>query len=197
MKFFLLVIALGLCACGKQKITTEQGLKDYVVDPENGLVKQQQKNGVELEVIYRPAELVLAQQLQAVTTTEERIKTMKNFDSLSYFIIKLSRAGQEIENMYAGDPGKFQRVVDYLSFSLAPHVFIIHREDTITAYDAVYARSFGSATSTSVMTVFDTRLKEKSGVIRFCLDDAELDVGFNEFEFDLDNIKKAPTINLN
>ena len=187
----------SLMACQEKKIVSEQELKDYVLDPENGLRKQSEKNGVDLEVIYRPSELIIAQQLDGINDKEERSKTIKSFDSLTYFVLKLSRKGQEIENAYVSDEAKFVQVINYLSSSIGSNIYLLQESDTIRALDAVYTRMFGSATSTSVMAVFDTNLKEEKGSLKFYLDDTELGLGKNEFVFDISDIKKAPTINLN
>lgn len=197
MRLSILFLMLSLMACQEKKIVSEQELKDYVLDPENGLRKQREKNGVDLEVIYRPSELIMAQQLDGINDKEERVKTIKSFDSLTYFVLKLSRKGQEIENAYVSDEAKFVQVINYLSSSIGSNIYLLHESDTIHALDAVYTRMFGSATATSVMTVFDTDLEKKSGTVKFYLDDTGLGLGKNEFVFDISDIKKAPTINLN
>lgn len=197
VRILILFVALEAFACGGNGILSEQGLRDYVMEPENGLRKHCEKNGIDVEVIYRPTELILAQQLQGLTDQQERIRTIRNFDSLSYFVVKFSRNGKEVENRYARDPEEFLRVTNYLSSGIAKDICLILSTDTLFALDAVYARMYGAATATSVMAVFDADLKEKSGIITFCLDDTELGIGRNSFDFDLSDIKKAPTLNLN
>ena len=76
-----------ILSCSEQENVSEQELKDYVMNPENGLRKQLQKNGVDLEVIYRPTALVIAQQLDDVTDVQERKKIKESFDTLSYFVL--------------------------------------------------------------------------------------------------------------
>jgi hypothetical protein len=194
---FLILFLLVVSACTQQKVVSEQELKAYVLDTKNGLRKETEKNDVTIEVLYRPTELVLAQQLDGVTDQNERRKTIANFDSLSYFVLKLSRKGQEIENAYVSDNEKFVHVINYLSSSIGKNIYLVTERDTIHALDAVYARMFGASTATSVMIVFDEKLRARSGDIKFCLNDTELGLGQNEFEFDLSDIKKAPTLNLN
>lgn len=187
---------VGLFACGEQRIVTEQELKDYTLDPSNGLIKQASTNGVEIEVVYRPTDLVLAQQLQGLTNENERRKEIESFSGLSYFVVKISRHGQEIENTYAGDPSKFTNVVSYLSSGLRANMYVVNGSDTIPSLDAVYTRMFGAATATSVMTIFETNVKTLTGNLKFCFDDTVLGLGRNEFVFDLADIKNAPTLNL-
>jgi len=197
MKIPLIVFALlSIFACQEQKIVSEQELKDYILDPEHGLRKQKEKNGIDIEVIYRPTDLIIAQQLGGVTDVKERGSIIRNFDTLSYFVIKLSRKGQEVENAYVSDNEKFVRVTNYLSSSIASNIYIVLEKDTLHALDAVYARMYGAASATSVMAVFNTDVRKKNGTLKFFLDDTELDLGQIEFEFDIKDIKKTPTLNL-
>ena len=197
MRTPLIVLALlSIFACQEQQIVSEQELKDYILDPEHGLRKQKKKNEVDIEVIYRPTDLILAQQLDGITDEKERSSTIKNFDTLSYFVIKLSRKGQEVENTYVSDNDKFVRVTNYLSSAIAGNIRMIIEKDTLSALDAVYTRMYGAASATSVMAVFNTDVRKKNGTLKFFLDDTELGLGQNEFEFDLSDIKKTPTLNL-
>src|SRR5687767_2030564 len=130
MKFPLtLIICVLLFACNDQRIVTEQQLKDYIMDPENGLRKVTEKNGIDMEVIYKPIDLILAQQMDGVIDKQERMKTIDNFANLSYFIIKLSRKGQEIENAFVSDNDKFVRVINYLSSSIANNIYVVTEQD--------------------------------------------------------------------
>lgn len=197
MRVLLIILVFsGLLSCGGRSIVSEQELKDYIMDPEHGLCRREAKNGIDMEVVYRPSELVSAQQVAGVTDQKEREKIIRNFASLTYFIIKLSRNGQEIENAYVSDNDKFLQVTSYLSAGIAQDLYLVNKGDTIRALDAVSTRMFGAATATTVMAIFDTDVKDKDGSLRFCFDDTGLGLGLNEFEFDTDDINKAPTLNL-
>ena len=87
-------------------------------------------------------------------------------------------------------------MISYLSSSIGSNIYLITEEDTLRAVDAVYARMFGTSSATSVMAVFDKEVKKLDGTLKLYLDDTELGLGQNEFEFDLNDINKVPTINL-
>lgn len=194
---FITLVFLAGMACQHKEILTEQALKEYVLDPDNGLFKQKESHGVNIAVFYRPSALVTAQQLDGMIDKESRARTIKTLDSLTYFVIKFSRNGQEIENAFASDEPKFLNVINYLSSSIGRDIYLLNKGDTINALDAVYAPMFGAASATSVMAVFKTDLRQRSGSVKFCVDDTKLGVGKNEFEFDLKNIRNTPTLNLN
>ncbi|MBT1697138.1 hypothetical protein KK083_09645 [Fulvivirgaceae bacterium PWU4] len=193
----IILVCSGLLSCGSRSIVSEQELKDYIINPDHGLCRREAKNGIDMEVVYRPSELVAAQQVAGVTDQKEREKIIRNFDSLAYFVIKLSRNGQEIENAYASDNDKFLQATSYLSSGIAQDLYLVNKGDTIRALDAVYTRMFGAATATTVMAIFDTNVKDLDGSLTFCFGDTGLGLGLNEFEFYTNDINKAPTLNLN
>jgi hypothetical protein len=197
MRTPLILLAFSiLLSCAGRSVVSEQELKDYLMDPEHGLSRHEAKKGIDMEVVYRPSELVAAQQVDGVTDKKEQERIIRNFDSLAYFILKLSRNGQEIENAYVSDNDKFLQVTSYLSSGIAQDLYLVNKEDTIRALDAVYTRMFGAATATTVMAIFDADVKDWDGSVTFCFDDTGLGLGINEFEFDTNDINKAPTLNL-
>lgn len=198
MRYLTLILIFFLPGgCTERRVVSEQELKEYVMDPENGLRKSSENNGIDIEIMYKPTDLILAQQLDGLTDARERTKTISNFTNLSYFVITLSRKGQEIENAFAGDPEKFLRVTNHLASGIAAEIYMLNDTDTLPALDAVYTRMFGAATATSLMAVFDVNLKDQDGELKVCLKDTELGIGQNVFAFDLADIKKAPNLNLN
>lgn len=193
----IILIAVSIAGCGGRNVVSEKELKSYISDPENGLSKSVMKGDINVNVLYRPSELVVAQQIAGVTNAEEIKQAHKDFDSLSYFVLKLDRDGQEIENKLVSDPERFGRVISHLSSGIASDIYVVADRDTLYAIDAIYTRMFGSAAATSVMAIFDKSLKEKSGTLKFHLDDETLGIGNVDFEFLTSDIKKAPTLNLN
>jgi hypothetical protein len=160
---FTLLMIGSLMGCSEQRVVSEAELKSYILNPENGLIVTRNKNDVAIDVLYRPSVLVSALQIDGITDKEQRNKTIKQFDSLTYFIIRLSRNGQEIENAFVSDPEKFSKVISYLSSAVAGNIYLTTPNDTLRALDAVYTRMFGAATATSVMAVFDTNAKDLEG----------------------------------
>lgn len=192
----ILLVPMILLSCQERATVTKRELQEYILDPQNGLIKQASRQGIDIEVLYRPTELIIAQQLDGVSDERQRSKEIEGFKGLSYFILRLSREGKEIENAYAGDPQRFATIVNYLSSALARNIYLVNNGDTITALDVVYTRMFGSATATSVMAVFNTDIKKRAGSLKFCIDDSQLGIGKNEFTFALSDIRNVPKLNL-
>jgi hypothetical protein len=192
-----LVALILLLSCVEKKTASTQELMNYVLNEDNGLYRKAEKNDVLIEVVYRPVDLILQQELEEVKEGGERQRMAQKYDHLTYFIIKFSKHEKEIESAYMADDTKFIRVINYLSGPIASDIYIRHNGDTIRALDAVYSRMFGATNATSVMLVFGGGLRSKKGKFIFCFDDTELGLGKNEFQFDLTDIRKTPTLNLN
>ena len=192
----IVIIALMLLltwACAPETISLDE-LKKYPMNPEHGLIQKVEKGNTVLEMYYKPKELIIAQELSAHPTDEERKSLARTYDSLDYFVLRLSRNGQEIENGYASDPAQFTDVLSYLSYYIGPDIYMIQQQDTVPILDAVYARTFGATDATNVMAVFKSKLTSHSGPTTIYFNDTRFGTGLNEFVFDSDRIKSIPTL---
>lgn len=192
-RIYILLLLTGLASC-QAAMLTEEELQQYSLDPENGLLQRIEKQNTVLEMYYKPTDLIVAQELKGVTDVNERKKTAARLDSLDYFVLRLSREGKEIETGYARNEEAFNKVIDYLSFNMAPDVFMVCQKDTLTALDVVYARTFGSKDATSVMAVFNSNLKNNKADAKVFFDDPLFGTGLNQFEFRNKDIQKIPNL---
>jgi hypothetical protein len=192
--FFLVLLWFSAC---KPKTISLDDLKKYPMDADNGLIQKIEKGDIVLEMYYKPKELIIAQQLTGVVDAEERNKITHQFDSLDYFVLRLSRKGNEIENSFAGDQQQFTEVVNYLSYEIAQNFSLTCGADTLAVLDAVYARTFGSATATSVMAVFQSNLTHRGEDAKVYFNDKRFGTGLSEFVFESDKIQSIPTLKYN
>jgi len=190
--FFMLVIS----GCTPDYITLED-LKKYPMEADHGLMQRIEKGNTLLEMYYKPKDLIIAQELAPNATDKEKESVSKTYDSLDYFVLRLSRKGQEIENSYASYPEQFNQVISYLSYYIGPDIYMIHQQDTVPVLDVVYARNFGAIDATNVMAVFKSKLTTQSGKAKVYFNDSRFGTGLNEFVFDTDKIKSIPTIKFN
>jgi hypothetical protein len=63
-KIVFIGICLALLGCETRRFESEREVIEYVLDRRNGLQKSVSQNGVDVEVSYRPTDVVLAQQLK-------------------------------------------------------------------------------------------------------------------------------------
>jgi hypothetical protein len=176
---------------------TESELKGYVSDKENGLQKSLQKNGYDIEVTYRPTELVLFQHLDGVEDASERETIKKQIDTLSYFVVKLSRNGQEIEHYLSGNRHMLAKVVSYLSSGIGDDLMVATRRDKMHPLDVAYVRSYGATSGTSLLVVFRKPDMDTTDKLTFVLNDELIGIGSVAFDFQTKDLKRIPTLRLN
>jgi hypothetical protein len=186
-----LLVLLG--SCNPPSLTKEQ-LKAYVLDAENGLHQVAASNGIKMEVLYRPLELVAEQNVDLKQKGEFEAE-LKRLDSLDFFIIKLSRDGQEIENQYAGTD-RYMRVTNYLNGEMGNDLQMIVGNQTYSPEGVVFAPSFGGADGSSVLVTFKTKLKNASGPFVLLFNDAMLGMGRMELTFQTKAVRNCPTLAL-
>ena len=192
---FVFVVMLG--SCTKDNVTVPE-LKAYLTDEKNGLTKTISKEGVTVEVTYRPTDLVWANELVKTKDKELQNEIQKTYDSLIYFVFNFSRNGSEIENRYVSDPAKFTNVINYLSYDIDQDLYIVVGKDTTQALDVVFSRSFGGANATNLMAVFGgTDLTNTNKDLKVLFNDTMFGLGSNQFEFKINDIKNTPSLMLN
>jgi hypothetical protein len=195
-KNILIIIITGfvLSQCTDRYISRDE-LKAYPLNVKNGVIKSIDKSGIQIDAYYRSKDLIIAQELTPPVADTDLNKIESQYDSLDYFILRLSKNGKEIENGFVSNSERFSNVVSYLSSSLAERVYLVLDRDTIPALDAMYARTFGATTATQVMLIFKSNLVHQDGNVKLVYDDNFFGTGLNEFQFDVKNIKRIPRLN--
>lgn len=196
-RFILLPYCIAMLSCSGKKIASDQELKAYILDEENGLHKTISKGEVEIELSYRPAELVWANELKEIKNEDSWNELRHSYDSLNYFILHFSRKGQEIESAFVSDPARFTEIISYLSFDMRSDLFMVQEGDTTHALDIMYTRTFGGSSGTSVMAIFGGDLRKKNNDVKICFNDTMLGLGSTQFEFKITDIKNTPTLAFN
>lgn len=181
----------------RREVMSESELRQYVSDKENGLYKNIQKNGYDIEVTYRPKDLVASQRLDGIRDFGERQFIMKQMDTLCYFILKLSLNSQEIENHLSGNQDKLASVVSYLSSGIRSALMLVTGQDKNHPLDVAYVRTYGATSGTSLLVVFRKPDMDSTDELTFVLDDDVIGIGLVAFDFDIRDIKRIPNLRIN
>lgn len=199
MQRVVLYFMVGIIFYGcVRKANSVQELLDYSFSQRNGLCKVVQKGDVRIEFVYRPTDLIVAQEIKGRKLSPYGLDSMRSlYKNLDYFLMKIRKKGAEIETYYARYPDKFALVNSYLSSGIAEDVKLIHRLDTISARAAIHTRTFGSNLSTDVLIAFESSLRTKSGSVQMLFIDSMFESGLHAVEFDIVDIKSVPTLDLN
>jgi hypothetical protein len=176
-----------LMNCQHKVSMSKEDVAQFINNPENGLVKTSTQSEAVVQLIYQPCQFLFSEELKTGDPSF-------SCDSMLYLVMKLSRRGQEIETSFASDPHKFARVVEYLSNDISRDVVVEGNSLKVYPMDVHYTRTFGASTQTTVLLVFSLPAKTIGSDIRLKFSDSELGTGLNEFEFQLDDINRIPSI---
>lgn len=192
MKNVMILFAIFLLVgCRDRSFVSEKELLEYVMDEANGLKKISRNGSVEIEVIYKPNDLIKRTESKDIKDDDEWVDQLKRFDSLSYFIVRISKGGKEIENAFFQDRDK---VIQYLKTGIISDIYLVIDMDTIAAFDVAYTPMFGAGDATSLLAVFDVDLKSSENDVTFCLNAAEGLFGRHRFSFSSTSIKEIPVL---
>jgi hypothetical protein len=188
----ILLVLLVCIGCGK--VATKQELQQYLRADENGLIHRRETAGTLIEIIYKPKDLVIAQEVGSDGKRWSEIE--RELDSLDYFVLKLSRNNQEIENSLAGDPGRFTRAVSYLAGEMSADVSLQIEGEKLDVEDMIYVQTFGSASGSNILFVFKSALEKRDEDFSFVFDDAMFGTGRSQFDFEIEKINDIPKLKL-
>jgi hypothetical protein len=188
-RFLVLIVLLCLC-CNPEKPISASELKAYAMNPKNGLRKTIVRNEITLELVYRPKDLILLQEV--APGSSKWMKSERDLDSLDYFVLRVSKDGEEIENSYASDAVEFEHVLSYLSDGIASDFQLVFDKERIKSDQSLFVQAFGSAEASSILLVFKSYLIKRRGQFTVVFNDSELGVGHCEFPYNVSDIRKIP-----
>lgn len=192
--FIALMLTVLVSSClYRTRYVSKEELVQYVLNPENGLVKTEQQNGFDVHVLYRPNDLV-AEQLAVAGTQAEWDSLSHALASYHYFIVKLSKDNKELETHAASSPELHMKLIEHLNGGIVQDFIAIAGKDTLEVDQVVYTPFFGSANQTSFMLVFNSD-KHRPSAINLIYTDSFF--GLGRFEFEYNNLSRIPRFTLN
>jgi hypothetical protein len=199
MRYRIWAIVLGLLtACRPQEPVDVPGLQAYVQNPENGLIQTQEVKGLRVSVSYRPADLLIAQELgtqasQDTMSAEKLGALRKKYDNL-YFILTLSQEGREVLSPAKGF-GDFSEMLQVLSFRMGEYVLLKTERDTLMLGDYLFERTYGMGSGNSMLFAFTKEaLRPEAEWMEFQVNEFGMGTGNLRFRFRLKDIKNAPLV---
>ena len=194
---YFLTAVLSLCtfSCSKGYLT-EKELKKYVLDESNGLRKSIHQGDYTVDAIYRPADLLVLQEMGKSTPDSAMLKKLYGkYGSHYYFILNISKNGKEAVNPAAIPGDEFSEVLQNVSFRMGEFVnMTTARQDTIPLADFIYNRTFGMSSSSEILLVFDKEKDKDTDWLQINLAELGLGIGLQNFRFEKDKLEHAPRI---
>ncbi|MCH5718196.1 hypothetical protein [Niabella hibiscisoli] len=180
----ILIVAafLLLYSCGitKKGSLSKEELLEYVNDPDNGLTKEQEANGVKVKLSFYPSSLLVAQE-QADTIPIEKLKA--RYGGHYYFKARFSKDGKEAIRQL-GDFGKYSEMVQVLAFRMNDYVNLTtSSKDTLSMADYFFDQTYGMSDGNNLMLVFSKDQIKNANM--FDINIAECGFGTGALKFSL------------
>jgi hypothetical protein len=188
----LLAVLVSSCFYHTGHASKEE-LVQYILNPENSLVKTEQRDGFEVQVLYRPNDLI-AEQMTVSKTQPEWDSISRELASYRYFIVKISKDNKELETYAATSPELHLKLIEHLNGGIAQDFVAIFEKDTLEVDQVVYTPFFGSANQTSFMLVFNIG-ERKPTAIDLVFNDSFF--GLGRFVFDYKDLSRIPRLTPN
>ncbi len=193
---FYIGIVCIMISCGGKTFDSEAAMWTYLKDPENQYIQTKEVNGVSFSLLYKPTDLLVAQELTEDKNQQQIDSLRKKYGEYLYFNLSMSRGNQELLTGMAGNRQQFGSMVNQLAFGMEEkvHMYTPHK-DTIAMADYIYPRMYGMSGATTMLLVYPREEKiEKDTYINLTIEDLGLYTGEVKFKIPIKVITNEPQL---
>jgi len=169
---------------------------DFIKDETNGYTQHKTINGVDYNLMYRPTDALVNQELGDSINTEKVKLLRKKYNKYMYFNLSMSKSSKELLSSKPKNRSEFGAMVNQLAFNMNEKVHVYTpNKDTLEMVDFVYPRMYGMSRATTIMFVFprdEKYLKEE--YLNFTIQDLGFYTGDVKFKIPTDKLLNEPTI---
>lgn len=199
---WLFLIGIFILGCNTKTFNNDSELLAHLKNVNNGFTQQKSVNGISYTLMYRPTDLLVAQELgDSISADINQIRSKalrEKYDKYMYFNLSISKNNRELLSAAPKNRNEFGGMVNQLVFGMKNKVHLYTSDkDTLDMVDFVYPRMYGMSKATTIMFVYPReREKLKGGYINFAIEDLGLYTGEVKFKIDLEKIINEPTLSL-
>lgn len=196
--FWAMLTLLLISSCGRAEFESSEKLLSYLQDENNGYLYTKKINNVAYTLMYRPADLLVQQELGEEYEQKSIDSLRKKYGSYMYFNVSMSVNNQELLTGLAQDKNRFGAMVNQLAFGMGDKVHLFNeRKDTLALADYVYPRMYGMSGNTSMMFVYPKDEKVFIGeTLTLTIEDLGFSTGEVKFKIPVDKILNEPGLKL-
>jgi len=185
---------LFLFSCKKEYSNKE--IVSWVKNPENGLRKSKEIDGLKLDVLYKPHTYLLADKLKDKDLSpEEYQKEKEQLGNLQYFDLRLGTVGKrwgDILNYKVNNVEEQQDRIHYLSYQMQNDLFLIEGNDTLKCRLYHFERSYDLAPHRTFLLGFEQgHLPNEDKIL--VLDSESFKTGPLKLKFRQEDLAKIPS----
>ncbi len=195
-KMLFLVVTGVLCSCAPDTLSKKE-LQEFVLNPENGLIKTIDSGGIQMTVTYRPNDLFVWQELGGNRDPRIIDSLRGKYERNLYFVLSFSSGRREVLGNSGNSLEAFSGALQTMAFRMTEYVFLSDsKRNTIELADFALDRTFGYASSTNILLVFNLpkNLLGVTPTVEVHVDEFGLGLGNQRFEFMSKDITRCPGI---
>ena len=194
--FSLFVLVLFVLGCDNKEFSNESDLLNFIKDEVNGYSYIKTINGVDYNLMYRPTDVMVNQELDG-EISEENVNELRNkYKNYMYFNLRMGKNNKELLSSQPKSRDEFGAMVSQLVFGMKDKVHMYTPSlDTLEMTDFVYPRMYGMTDATTILFVFprdDKYLNEE--YLNFIIQDLGSYTGDVKFKVPVDKLLKEPTL---
>lgn len=191
---FLLTIFIS---CSGNTFDSEEELVRFIQDKEHGFLHTKSIKGVDYKLLYKPTDLLVAQELTDKTDATLRDSLRLKYGQYLYFNLSMSKNNKELLNSVGGDKQLFGSMVNTLAFGMGEKVHLVNnKRDTIPMLDYIYPRMYGMTSSTSMLLVYPRNEYLTGEAITLTIEDFGFGTGEVRFVQRIEKIENQPNLKL-
>jgi hypothetical protein len=195
-KITILLLFIVFYSCSSKTFDKKQDLWTYLKNPDNGYLQQKNINGYDFSLLYKPTDLLVAQELGEDKSKEQRTALREKYQKQLYFTLSMSRNGKELLSTTPKNRQEFGAMVNQLAFGMGEKVHLFtQKKDTLELLDYNYPRMYGMSQSTTMLFVYprdEKQLREET--LNFTIQDLGTYTGEVKFKIETYKIRNEPRL---
>lgn len=186
-------LVICLISCNKKQFDNDVELLAFINNESNGYFQNKLINGINFELLYRPTDLLVNQELN---NQKDINKLREKYKRFIFFNLSISTNDKEILTAFPKNRMEYSALVDQLTFKMDRNIVMLNQhKDTIPLIDVVNPRLYGMGKKNTLLLIFnraDSKLIDEN--LNLFIKDFGFNVGDIRFKIPIEKIKNEPTI---
>jgi hypothetical protein len=194
LSVFLLCLLIIGCTRHK-KIVSKAALLQYVNHAQNGLVKVQHINDVDVQVSFQPSSLLVAQELETTKRDTATIHSLeKKYDSCYYFLLKYSKNNKELIRQL-GSYARYSDMLQVLAFQMGDYINLsTPTKDKVALGDYAFEQNYGIGDGNMLLLAFSKSKLNGANELDINIGECGFNLGELTFSFQKSDIEEIPQL---
>lgn len=175
---------------------------EWVRDPENGLYREEEIDGLTFSVFYKPLDYVILQELASSGVAIDSFASYKKqYEGLQYFTltIKSSQDADLLKHAITSERNYYQRI-DYCSFRMQNDLQLVQGSDTLACKLFHYERTYQVAPYTNFILAFEDNSTPNTSLVHdktLVFHDQAFGRGIVKLKLKANDLNKVPKLVIN